>query len=114
MQIINGLKANLGGTDIYKPLKSVYDNNNIYDKTNLPKNIFLLTDGEIENKSQTLALIEKNSSEYCIYSIGIGNSFDKDLIKNSGILGKGGYNFCPNLESLNSIIINEINKCVNF
>ena len=114
LQIINGLKANLGGTDIYKPLKSVYDNNNIYDKTNLPKNIFLLTDGEIENKSQTLALIEKNSSEYCVYSIGIGKSFDKELIKNSGILGKGGYNFCPNLESLNSIIINEINKCVNF
>ena len=113
IKIIKNLKADLGGTDIYQPLKNIYENNNIYNEIKLPKNIFLLTDGEIENKKQTLELIEKYSSEFSIFSIGIGNSFDKDLIKNSGIIGKGGFNFCPNLENLNSIIINEIDKCVS-
>ena len=113
LKIIKNLSADLGGTNIYKPLKDIYDNEKIYDEIKLPKIIFLLTDGEIYDKKQTLELIEKYSSKFSIFSIGIGDSFDKDLIKNSGIIGKGGFNFCPNLEGLNSIIVNEINKCIS-
>ena len=110
MKIIEKLDDSLGGTDIYSPLKDIYDNTEMYEKINLPKNIFLLTDGEIDDKEKTLALIEKNNNKFIIYSIGIGNSFDEDLIKNAGIIGKGNYNFCKNLENLNSIIAAEIGK----
>ena len=113
LSIINNLKADLGGTDIYSPLKYIYDSYEVYDKINLPRNIFLLTDGEIDNKKQTLDLIYKNSSKYYIYSIGIGNNYDKDLIKNAGIIGKGGFNFCKDLEQINKIIVNEINKSIS-
>ena len=113
LEIIKSLNANLGGTDIYSPLKSIYENEKEYDKIKLPTNIFLLTDGEINNKDLTLEIIEKYSSKFSIYSIGIGDSFDKDLIKNAGIIGKGGFNFCPNLEGINRIIINEINKAIS-
>ena len=44
-----------------------------------------------------MELIDKNSSKYSIYSIGIGNYFDEDLIKSAGIIGKGGYNFCKDI-----------------
>ena len=44
-------------------------------------NIFLLTDVEIKNKDDTLKFIEKNNNEYSVYSFGIGNAFDEDLIK---------------------------------
>ena len=98
LKIIKTLDANLGGTNIYDPLKDIYTNEQQYDEIKLPKNIFLLTDGEIRNKRETLELIEKNSSKFSIFSIGIGNSFDKDLIKNAGIISKGGFNFCYNLE----------------
>ena len=81
-----------------------------YYQINLPRNIFLLTDGDIDNKNETLKLIERNNSKYTVYSIGIGDSFDEDLIKNAGILGKGNYNFCKDLNNLNSIISSEINK----
>ena len=113
LSIINNIKANLGGTDIYSPLKYIYDSFEVHDKINLPRNIFLLTDGEIDDKKQTLDLIFKNSSKYYIYSIGIGNDYDKDLIKNAGIIGKGGYNFCKDLEQINKIIVNEINKSIS-
>ena len=111
LKIIEKLEANLGGTDIYSPLKYIYDNSQYYDEINLPRNIFLLTDGYINNKAETLNLIEINSSIYTIYSIGIGNDFDEDLIKNAGVIGKGNYNFCKNLDNLNSIIASEIKKC---
>ena len=113
MEIIEKLDAKLGGTKVGKPLKDIYDLNTIYDKINLPKNIFLLTDGETWDKEEALLLIEKNSSQFTVYSIGIGEDFDEDLIKNAGILGKGNYNFCKNLDNLNSIIASEINKATS-
>ena len=109
---IKNLDADLGGTNIYSPLIYIYNSYKIHDKINLPRYIFLLTDGEIEDKNKTLSIIEKNSSNYMIYSIGIGNYFDEDLIKNAGIIGKGNFNFCRQLEDLNSIIASEINKTV--
>ena len=113
LKIIEILDSNLGGTDIYSPLKDIYDSSKNHDKIKLPRNIFLLTDGEIEDKKETLELIEKNNLKYSIYSIGLGTSFDEDLIKNAGIIGKGHYNFCRNLDNLNSIIVSEINKATS-
>ena len=109
LKIIEKLNSDLCGTNIYEPLKDIYNSSEIYDKINLPRNIFLLTDGAIEDKKKTITLIENNNSKFKIYSIGIGNSFDEDLIKNAGIIGKGNYNFCRNLENLNSLIASEIN-----
>jgi len=113
LEIIDNLDADLGGTDIYSPLKYVFDSYKVHDTINLPRNIFLLTDGEIEDKSKTLDLIDKNSFKYFIYSIGIGKYFDEDLIKNAGIIGKGGYNFCRNIEGINKIIVKEINRATS-
>ena len=113
LKIIENLKADLGGTDIYSPLKYVYDSYKIHDKINLPRYIFLLTDGEVCDKNSVLNIIEENNSNYNVYSIGIGNYFDEDLIKNAGIIGKGNYNFCRELTNLNSIIVSEINRAVS-
>ena len=108
LSVIEEIGAKLGGTNLYKPLKEIYNSGKVYDGINLPKNIFILTDGEVENKREVLSLIETISNQYSIFSIGIGNSFDEDLIKNAGILGKGNYNFCKDLNNLNSIIAKEI------
>ena len=110
IQLVESLKADLGGTNIYNPLNDVYKSYKIHDNIKLPRNIFLLTDGDIYDKKDTLALIEKNSNKYSVYSIGIGRDFDKDLIKNAGIIGKGNYNFCTDIEGLNEVIANEVNN----
>ena len=113
INIIEKLSADLGGTNVAPPLRDIYNSDKIYDNINLPKNIILLTDGEAWDKKEGLELIENNSSKYTVYSIGIGNDFDEDLIKNAGILGKGNYNFCKNLDNLNSIIASEIYKATS-
>ena len=110
LKMLEKLDASLGGTELKAPLEDIYNSIKDYEKTNLPRNIFLLTDGEIWDKKIVLELIEKNSNKFTVYSIGIGNSFDEDLIKNAGVIGKGNYNFCKDLNNLNSIIASEINK----
>ena len=102
------LEANLGGTDLYHPLKDIYNSHDIYDNINLPKNIFILTDGETYRKKDSLKLIEENNNEFNVYSIGIGDCFDPDFIKQAGILGKGNYNFCENIDNLKNVIATEI------
>jgi hypothetical protein len=104
----------MGGTNIYDPLEKIYDSKD-YDDIYLPRNIFLLTDGEIDSKKDTLNLIEKNSNEFSVFSFGIGNDFDKDLIKNAGVLGKGNYSFCRDINELNQVIVSNLNNiCVPF
>ena len=105
--LIESLKADKGGTDIHSPLKDIYASKD-YDNIKLPKNIFLLTDGAVKDKENTLKIIEENSNVFRIYSIGIGSDFDDDLIKNAGVLGKGNYNFCNDIKDLNKVIVNEI------
>ena len=102
------LQANLGGTDLYHPIKDIYKSHEIYDNINLPKNIFILTDGETFRRKDALKLIEDNNNEFNVYSIGIGDCFDPDFIKQAGILGKGHYNFCEDISNLKNIIANEI------
>ena len=71
IEFIEKLEADLGGTNIYAPLQNVYSSTADYDKINLPKNVLLLTDGEVDNKSKTLDLIQNNNSKFSIYSISI-------------------------------------------
>ena len=114
IKIVEGLKGDMGGTNIYDPLEKIYDSKD-YDDIYLPRNIFLLTDGEIDSKKDTLNLIEKNSNEFSVFSFGIGNDFDEDLIKNAGVLGKGNYSFCRDINELNQVIVSNLNNiCVPF
>ncbi len=108
---INNLKADMGGTNISTPLKYIFKNN-YYSKIELAKNIFLLTDGEVHDKEECFNLISQNDSKFRIHSIGIGNYFDKNLIEKCGKLGKGSSSFVYNIEDLNNIIIDILNKCL--
>lgn len=108
-QVINGLSADLGGTEILKPLEDIYDSN--YLDIKLPKNIFLLTDGEVNNKDKCYQIIEKNSEKFKVHSIGLGSSFDKELISRCGLFGKGSYAFVPEVSKINEVIIESLSKC---
>lgn len=108
---INELQADLGGTDIYSPLSYIFQEG-IKDYEGIPfqKTIFLLTDGYVDDKDSCLYVIEKYSEKFRIHSLGIGNDFDKELIEKAGKLGKGSYSFIENIEEMNKIIIEALNK----
>ena len=110
-QLISNLNADLGGTDISSPLKEIF-NSKDYDKMQLSRNLFILTDGEVDNSEECLELISNNSEKFKVHSIGIGNYFDKNLIEKSGIQGKGSYHFVNNIEEINSVIIQCLNQCL--
>ena len=109
IKIINELTADLGGTNISKPLAEIF-NSESYSKIDLSKNIFLLTDGEVFDREKCIELISNNSSKFRVHALGIGNSFDEVLIKQCGKLGKGSSSFVKQLEKINSVVIDTLNK----
>ena len=63
------MEANMGGTNIYDPLKNVFDSRVIQG---YPRQIFLLTDGEIRNIQEVFKLLRLNLKYSRTHSIGIG------------------------------------------
>ena len=103
MNIIRKLTANKGGTELFTPLKKIY-NDILYEKYEMTKHIIVLTDGAIVQKEETLNLIGSYSDKFYFHSIGIGNC-DKDLIERSALVGNGYSYFIDNLKNLNKVII---------
>ena len=78
----------MGGTNINSPLEAIFNDKSYY-KINLSKHIFLLTDGQVNDREGCINLITANSNKFRLHALGIGNNFDKNLIERSGKLGKG-------------------------
>jgi hypothetical protein len=78
----------------------------------MPKYIFLLTDGEIEDREKVLDLILLNKKNFIIHSLGIGNYFDKELISKSAQYGNGIYKFINDIKDINKNIIEIVKLCL--
>ena len=109
IKIINSFDAAEGGTNISGPLESIFKDK-CYSKINLSKNIFLLTDGDVDDRERCFNLISSNSGKFRVHSIGIGNDFDKVLIYKCGKLGNGTSSFVKELDKLNEVIVDVLNK----
>jgi len=111
LEIIKGMQANMGGTNISSPLKDIFENK-VYDDIPLARNIFLLTDGQVFNRELCINLISTNSSKFRIQAIGIGNDFDKILIERAGKLGNGSSAFVEDVNKINEVVIETLNRCL--
>ena len=111
MNVIKKLKANRGGTELYKPLNTIY-NDKKYDEYDMNKIIILLTDGQLFDKQQVVDLIAANSNKFVFNSIGIGEC-DRDLIKTTALVGNGYSYYLSDLKELNSVVISVLDKNQN-
>jgi Ca-activated chloride channel family protein len=77
--------ADLGGTEIYQPLKDIY-------KASAAQNgrtIVLMTDGEVANEQEIFDLASANHSHTRVFPIGIGAGPNEHLIKGMARAGSG-------------------------
>ena len=107
ISVLKRLNADLGGTSLFEPLNHIFEDRK-YGYINLCRNLFILTDGDVEDKYKCLDLIEQNSNRFRVHTFGLGNYFDKDFIKRAG--KKGSYSFISDISNLKINIIQNLNK----
>lgn len=68
----------MGGTEIYNALSFIFES--ILLLEDVPRNIFLLTDGDVSDVKSILALIQRFKSTVYFYTLGIGSGASSELI----------------------------------
>ena len=86
IDLISKIDANMGGTEIYNPLWSVFNQDKI---PNLPTNTILITDGKVFNSYECINLIKENNDYGIVHCIGIGEDYSKYFIETAAKVGKG-------------------------
>ena len=103
---IQTMESNENEINLYNSLKNIYESINKYDKISLSKYIYLITDGDIKDKNETLNLIEKNKNEFSIHVFG--NSSNQDFIKDIATITNGTYNIFSDINQLSEKIVNDL------
>jgi Ca-activated chloride channel family protein len=84
------VRADLGGTEVLKPLTHIYANP---PKAGINRSIVLLTDGEIGNEGQVLELVRRHRTNIRFFPVGIGSGPNEFLIKGLARAGRGACEF---------------------
>ncbi|XP_041796181.1 von Willebrand factor A domain-containing protein 5A-like isoform X2 [Chelmon rostratus] len=82
---VEQMGANLGGTEILKPLKHIYSQPCIPSQ---PRQLFVFTDGEVGNTKEVINVVKKNSGSHRCFSFGIGEGASTALV--NGLAKEGG------------------------
>jgi von Willebrand factor A domain-containing protein 5 len=118
IQITSEYTADMGGTNLFEPLKDMKQN--IFENVkHLPIRVFILTDGAVDDFGKTLKVI-KDSTECCnirFYCLGIGNGCSQELVKGVAESGCGKYEFSENNSTVTEKVIylleSSMKKCIN-
>ncbi|XP_038609877.1 von Willebrand factor A domain-containing protein 5A-like isoform X2 [Tachyglossus aculeatus] len=78
VQRVKALSANLGGTEILAPLKSIFGK---ACRPEHPRQLFVFTDGEVGNTEEVIAEVRSHSPTHRCFSFGIGEGASTALIK---------------------------------
>lgn len=103
------MEANMCGTEILEPLEHVLKFDPIEGHA---RNVFLLTDGDVENQDQVFRLVRKytHNTGTRIFTLGIGEDVSTALIKGIASRGGGHADFVTETDTLKSKVVNLL-KC---
>lgn len=86
--------ADLGGTEIFEPLHSIFANNDL--REGLDKHVYLITDGQVFNPEDVVELIRNNNKTFTLHTFGIGSGVSTSLITECAKAGRGKSYFVDN------------------
>ncbi|PRP79845.1 von Willebrand factor A domain-containing protein 5A-like [Planoprotostelium fungivorum] len=69
--------ADMGGTELYQPLEMILKSKPL---EGMSRQIFLLTDGEVDRSEECIRLAERDSHLTRIFTFGIGSGVDRNLV----------------------------------
>ena len=108
--LIKRIDADLGGTEIYSPLESIFLQPKIVGK---PRQVFVITDGDVSNSSECINLVNKHSSNNRVFTLGIGSSADRHLVKGMARAGRGTSVFTDFNENVSGKVVKQLKDALH-
>ncbi|KAK9952007.1 hypothetical protein ABG768_017875 [Culter alburnus] len=87
---VKEMRSDMGGTEIFEPLKHIYSQPCYPDH---PRQLFIFTDGEVENTKEVLDLVKHHAHSHRCFSFGIGEGASTALITGMAREGSGHAQF---------------------
>merc|ERR1719193_543618 len=106
-ELIESMEADLLVTEILPPLKKILE-----EETDFPRRVFVLTDGSVSNQREILKLTKKHSTDEKVFSLGIGSSADRNLVKGLARAGDGTFEFTVQGEMIAPKVIKQLKHCL--
>ena len=77
------------------------------------QNVFVITDGEIENTDEVIELTEKHKHMCEVHTIGIGNEVDHYLVEGLAVTTGGIFSFVDNGDGMiNTKVIDALSRAI--
>lgn len=89
----------LGGTSLLQPMREIFKR----QSQNRKRHLILLTDGEVDNRTECIEEVTKNRKTCSVSTIGIGR-VDTNLVESIAKEGNGKCEIISNIENLESIM----------
>jgi hypothetical protein len=111
-KLLDTMKANMGGTEIYQPLQQIFSTK---PKPGFTRNIFVLTDGEVSNTTGCLGLVKESCAKsplVRVFSFGIGSNVSVPLVQGLAANGKGVAEFVKTGERIQAKVLSSLRKAL--
>ncbi|KNC81976.1 hypothetical protein SARC_05725 [Sphaeroforma arctica JP610] len=100
------MKSNFGGTQILQPLQHIYDI--LPTVPRYSRQIFLLTDGQISNTQDVIALVAKHAPATRMFGLGIGTGVSHHLMNGIARAGMGTAEYVTDNERMLAATIKQL------
>jgi Ca-activated chloride channel family protein len=106
---IQQLEADLGGTEILPPLESVFARPADPER---PRQLFILTDGQVTNTEAVISLVRRNSGAARVFTFGIGAGASHHLVRGMARAGGGSAEFIAPGERIEAKVLRQLRKAL--
>ncbi len=104
---VDGMQADLGGTEILPALANVVVQPLA---PGLPRQLVVLTDGQVTNSDEVIALVRRHSGDTRVFTFGIGAGVDSRLVKGMARAGEGAAEFVEPGERLEPKVLRQLRR----
>lgn len=98
LSYVQGMGADLGGTELKQPLAQIFKNKVSVGRG---RQVFVLTDGQVNNTAEVVELCRQNAHNSRVFSVGIGDEVSRSLVEGMARATSGTAEFIQGVE-LNS------------
>jgi hypothetical protein len=103
------LVANLGGTEILPPLLDIFKER---PKEGIPRQVFLMTDGEVQNTKECIDCVRKNAETTRVFTFGIGDEASEELVRGMAEAGEGKAEFIRTGDNFEEKVMRQLQRAL--